>query len=66
MENDNDDQYGDSSNPPEEPASEHQTRGMRQLLEEPEENQTDRNLEGDRASHQQEESMQDETDYEDI
>ena len=61
-----DDQNGDRSDPPEEPAGQHQARGVRRLLKEPEEDQTDRNLKGDGAAQEEEEPMQDEADDENI
>ena len=61
-----DHQNGDRSDPPEEPAGQYQARGVRQLLKEPEDDQTDRDLEGDGAAHEEEEPMQYETDDEDI
>jgi len=62
----NDHQDGNRPEPPEEPAGENQTRSVRHLLKEPEGNQTDRDLEGNGATHEKEEPMQYETDYEDI
>ena len=65
-ENHDDHQNGNRSDRPEEPAGQYQARGVRHLLKEPEDNQTDRDLECDGAAHEEKEPMQYETDNEDI